>query len=92
MRRRRRHEIDAVDDCTLVCTPAHDPTVAVDADRASILLAGLPEKQREAVYLRHFCDLTFAEIGRVVGAPTFTAASRYRLGISRLRRLMGGEP
>ena len=35
---------------------------------------------------------TFAEIGRIVGVPKFTAASRYRNGIAKLRRLMEGRP
>ena len=29
------------------------------------------------------------EIGRATGVPTFTAASRYRLGMRRLKRLAG---
>ena len=56
------------------------------------MLKDLPPPQREALYLRHFAGLTFAQIGRVAGVPTFTAASRYRLGIRRLRRMMGIEP
>jgi RNA polymerase sigma-70 factor (ECF subfamily) len=66
-----------------------DPGTAADAARASRLLRGLPPAQREAVYLRHFAGMSFAEIGNVTGVPTFTAASRYRLGIGRLRNLMG---
>ena len=64
------------------------PEESIDARNASRLLSELPDAQREAVYLRHFADLTFAEIGRVTGVPTFTAASRYRLGIRRLRKQM----
>ena len=52
----------------------------------------LPPAQREAIYLRHFAGCSFAEIGRATGVPTFTAASRYRLGLQRLRRLVGVEP
>jgi DNA-directed RNA polymerase specialized sigma24 family protein len=55
------------------------------------MLAGLPLKQRETIYLRHFAGCTFADIGRIVGVPTFTASSRYRLGVHRLRRLMEKE-
>jgi len=91
VRRRRRHDVEPSEDQALLCAPDHDPSIAVDATRASALLAQLPAKQRDVIYLRHFCDLTFKTIGRVVGVPTFTAASRYRLGIARLRRLLGGE-
>ncbi|MCP4661923.1 MAG: sigma-70 family RNA polymerase sigma factor [bacterium] len=71
-----------------------DPNVeqSADAAKASALLARLPPGQREVVYLRHFEDLTFREIGGVTGVGTFTAASRYRLAIRRLRKQMGVEP
>lgn len=79
----------ALDDL-VVADPA-DPSAAVDAGRVSRLLVRLSPPQRAAVYLRHFAGLSFAAIGRVTGAPTFTAASRYRLGLARLRRLLGVE-
>jgi RNA polymerase sigma-70 factor (ECF subfamily) len=66
-----------------------DAERAADHDRAARALAALPPKLREALFLRHWADLTFAEIGRVTGVPTFTAASRFRLGIARLRRDLG---
>lgn len=85
--RRRRITVEAGDALLEPVRP--DPGTAADAARASRLLLGLPAAQREAVYLRHFAGLSFAEIGDVTGVPTFTAASRYRLGIGRLRSLMG---
>ena len=85
--RRRKRTVEADDS---VLEPVlQDPVSAVDAARASRLVMVLPVGQREAVYLRHFAGLSFAEIGDVTGVPTFTAASRYRLGIGRLRKLMG---
>ena len=85
--RRRKRTVEADDS---VLEPVlDDPVSAVDAARASRLVMVLPAGQREAVYLRHFAGLSFAEIGDVTGVPTFTAASRYRLGIGRLRKLMG---
>jgi RNA polymerase sigma-70 factor (ECF subfamily) len=67
------------------------PERRIDAERASRSLAELPASQREAIYLRHFGGCSFAEIGRATGVPTFTAASRYRLGMRRLRELTGVE-
>ena len=64
----------------------------VEARRTSRLLLELPPAQREAIYLRHFAGCSFAEIGRATSVPTFTAASRYRLGIRRLRDRMGVKP
>ena len=69
-----------------------DPERAAEATRLSERLARLPDPQREAVFLRHFAGLSFRAIGTVTGVPTFTAASRYRLAIRRLRKLMGVEP
>lgn len=91
-RRRRRFVPDPDVGLSLVEAPASDPARAVDAARASALLANLPAKQREVVFLHHFEELTFAAIGDVMGIPTFTAASRYRLGIARLRRAMEVRP
>jgi RNA polymerase sigma-70 factor (ECF subfamily) len=73
----------------LLQTDPVDPGRALDARRASTALRSLPAAQREAIVLHHFSGLTFADIGRVMGVPTFTAASRFRNGIRTLRRLMG---
>jgi len=88
--RRRRPAVDP-EACPFLEAPGEEPERRLDARRASRLLRELPPAQREAVYLRCFAGLTFAEAGRVTGVPTFTAASRYRLGIRRLRRSMGVE-
>ncbi|MGD2115153.1 MAG: RNA polymerase sigma factor [Acidobacteriota bacterium] len=79
------------DDLLLEAAPA-DPAAGVDAEAASRHLRRLPLRQREAVYLRYFAELSFAEIGRVTGVSLFTAASRCRLGLQKLRKWMGVEP
>lgn len=91
-RRRNRRPTQAIESCPFLTAATADRDRALDAERASSLLARLPASQRTVIYLRHFASLTFAEIGRVVGVPMFTAASRYRNGIIRLRRLMEGKP
>ena len=63
----------------------------LDAAQVSVLLSALPESTREIVYLKHFAGCTFAEIGEIVGVPKFTAASRYRIGIEKLRKLTEGD-
>ena len=88
---RRRRKSEPLESCRFLESTSADTDRELDAERAGSLLAGLPHAQRETVYLRHFADCTFAEIGRVTGVPTFTAASRYRLGISKLRDLMEEE-
>lgn len=89
-RRSGRHAAEPLDGLVLAAAD-RDPIAVVDAGRVSRCLHRLSAAQREAIYLRHFAGLTFAEIGRVAGVPTFTAASRYRLGIARVRRWLGVE-
>jgi RNA polymerase sigma-70 factor, ECF subfamily len=88
---RRRHTTTELDDAFVAAVEV-DHGAGIDAAAVSRLLRDLPAAQREAVYLRHFAELTFAEIGDVTGVPTFTAASRYRLGVGRLRRALGVKP
>lgn len=88
--RRRRKTVEAED--AILEAVAADHQDSADAGRLSSLLLRLPAAQREAVWLRHFAELSFAEIGDTTGVPVFTAASRYRLGMRRLRRMLGVEP
>ncbi len=62
-----------------------------DADRLALArrVARLPPEQREVLALRIWSGLSFREIGRITGVSLFTAASRYRLAIDRLRRELG---
>ncbi|MCC6484045.1 MAG: RNA polymerase sigma factor [Armatimonadetes bacterium] len=48
----------------------------------------LPVEQREVVSLKVLDEMTFAEIGSVLGISANTAASRYRYAIGKLRRTM----
>ena len=64
------------------------PERAIEAQRASRLLSRLPAAQREVIYLRLFVGESFADIAAITGVPTFTAASRYRRGLSKLRRFI----
>ncbi len=88
LRKRKRHPSESLEFCALVEASSCDPDRLLDAERASAHLAMISESQRDVIYLRHFADCTFSQISNVLGIPTFTAASRYRLGIKKLRRLM----
>jgi RNA polymerase sigma-70 factor (ECF subfamily) len=61
---------------------------AVSAERQEIIASAmgcLPQEQREALVLRIFGGLTFAQIAQVVSAPLPTVASRYQRALERLR-------
>lgn len=90
-RRRQRRPTAPLDAAALLTAPAADPDRHLDAERATALLAALPVRQREVVYLRHFTECTFSTIAKITGVPTFTAASRYRLALRKLRHLMETE-
>ena len=90
-RRRARRPEEPLENVSFVEAEETSPERRLDAERVSRRLAELPPAQREAIYLRHFAGCSFAEIGKATGVPTFTAASRYRLGMRRLRRLTGVE-
>ena len=89
LRKRGRQRDEPLDEhCLLVFEP--DGLVnQLDGGNAARALAQLPGPQREVIYLRHFGPFTFSEIGDIVGTSTFTAASRYRLAMRKLRRLLG---
>jgi RNA polymerase sigma-70 factor (ECF subfamily) len=89
-RRRSRRRDNATGDFRAFAAPAADPGRMIDADRAWELIRRLSPRQREVIFLHHFAELSFKEIGRCLGIPAFTAASRHRLAIAALRRLLGG--
>ncbi len=88
VRGKQRRLAEPVDEVPYLVAPSGDSDRGIEARMLSGLVARLPEKQREVVLLRHFADCTFADIGRITGVPTFTAASRHRLAIAKLRRLL----
>lgn len=94
VRRRGKREIP-VDPNEFGLLPAEtpDPPVPEEAETAARHLAALPEKQREVIVLKIFRDMTFDDISISIGISLNTAASRYRYGMEKLKRLMhGGRP
>lgn len=67
------------------------PDAAEHAEEIAELEAALrklPDEQREVVFLKCAEGFTFAKIGELLDVSQDTAASRYRYGIDKLRRLM----
>jgi RNA polymerase sigma-70 factor (ECF subfamily) len=88
-RRRKRRAEDPLENAHLVECVSGTGERALDAGDVSRKLRKLPPEQREIVYLHVFAGCSFSEAGRTAGIPTFTAASRYRLALERLRSLLG---
>ena len=51
-------------------------------------LGDLPNDQREVIVLHVWGELTFSEIGELLGVSSNTAASRYRYALAKLRGSM----
>lgn len=54
-------------------------------------LGDLPEDQREVIVLHVWGELTFSEIGVLLGVSLNTAASRYRYALAKLRDAMSAK-
>ncbi|MEM7248115.1 MAG: sigma-70 family RNA polymerase sigma factor [Acidobacteriota bacterium] len=88
---RKRSKDVEIEEAALLAGPGSVEEWRADAGRLSEALHRLSDQQREVLYLKHFSELSFAEIGKTVGVPTFTAASRYRLGLKRLRKMLDAD-
>lgn len=62
---------------------------AEDVSQIKKLLSDLPEKQKQAVTLRIFEELSFREIGAIIGSSEGAARVNYHHGIRRLREMLG---
>ncbi len=89
VRRASRREAEPIEEHAELAAEPRDHARAIDARRAWALLGRLSPRQREVVYLHDAGGMSHAEIGRCLGIPTFTAASRYRLALAALRGLLG---
>ena len=56
------------------------------ADSVRRILRSLPKSQSEVVILKHWEELTFAEIAEALGLSQNTVASRYRYAMEKLQR------
>lgn len=77
--------------------PGGDPQRHVQCrelgERVQAALASLPAEQREAVVLRHFAELSYAEMSLATGVPETTVKSRLYAARQRLLALLrGGGP
>jgi RNA polymerase sigma-70 factor (ECF subfamily) len=74
---------------TLEARPAADGVEALERrDQIQVALEALTEEYREVVVLRHFADLSYAEISEVVGVPEKTVRSRLFSARQRLGALL----
>jgi len=95
---RARDRLTVVEGARLEARAELDPTRPAPAlerseGRAAVRVAlrELPPAQREALVLAYWGGLTAEEIARRTDAPLGTAKSRLRLGLTKLREVLGSE-
>jgi RNA polymerase sigma-70 factor (sigma-E family) len=72
-----------------VAAPERDLDAALDLRAA---LTKLPPRQRAAVVLRYYCDLSVEEVGRELRCSPGTVKSQTARGIDGLRRILNSSP
>jgi RNA polymerase sigma-70 factor (ECF subfamily) len=72
--------------------PPADTGVSFDrreqAEVVAAALTGLPAHLREVVVLRHYEDLSFEEMGRLLGVPATTLKSRFTVAMKKLEQVL----
>ena len=81
----KRRRVVSIDDLALLMG-MDDPPVWPEIREA---IASLPERQRTALFLRHYADLEYDQIGAVLGVARGTVAATLNTAHARLRAVLG---
>ena len=71
--------------------PAAHPAAEDSLDLLAAL-AKLPPRQRAALVLRYYCDLSITDTADLLGCTTGTVKSQTSRGLDTLRRVLGAHP
>lgn len=82
----RRRERRVASRAAATAPDLHAAALRADLVRA---LRALPSRQREAVVLRHLCDLPERDVAVLMGCSTGTVKSTTARGLDRLRVVLG---
>ncbi len=69
-------------------SPDKDLRVREDVDILQRGMASLSENEREVILLRHYADLSFSDIAKIMETPVGTALARAHRGLTKLREWM----
>ncbi len=71
--------------------PSFDPDITTRAELRDAL-AAIPPRQRAAIVLRFYCDLTVEQTAHELGCSPGTVKSQTSRGLAALRRIMESAP
>lgn len=89
IRQSRRYKVKEEQEMETFAHEEPNPAEYLNTEKLGHAISTLKIGQREVLYLHLYQDLTFRQIGKIMGISTFTAASRYRLAIAQLRKVFG---
>ena len=95
LRSRRVHRVEPLGDDSLWADGsdvARLVEVLIDGGQAHGAVAQLPHAQRRTIELAYFGGLTQTEIAAELALPLGTIKGRVRLGLQRLRTVLGAQP
>ncbi|HWJ81567.1 MAG TPA: SigE family RNA polymerase sigma factor [Nocardioides sp.] len=81
----RRRRLTEVGDGPLETIAARSAGTTDDRDQIVRLLAGLTERERRVVVLRHYCDLSEADVAAELGIAAGTVKSTLSRALGKLR-------
>lgn len=90
-RRFRRREAPVPEPARTVPPAADGAAARADAEAVWTLCATLPDKQRAAVVLRFYEDLSYAEIGELLNCAEATARSHVHRALAALKTTLAKE-
>ena len=89
-RARRDTALEEVDRVAALDDPWREVELTLQRDVLKKGLATLPEEQRRTIELAYFGGYTQTEIAGAMGVPIGTVKGRMRIGLQKLRALLGG--
>jgi RNA polymerase sigma-70 factor (ECF subfamily) len=87
--RRQRKEPRHLDDVEAAAGDPSPEAICEQAERGRLVarsIAELPESLRLVLVLRHYEEMTFEEVARLLGEPASTIKSRFSAALQRLRQ------
>ena len=93
-KRREQEHVAQASESGWETSPLFEWSLELEESRAALeeALTQLPVEQREVVVLRIWGELTFPQIGELMGVSHDTAASRYRYALPALRKRLTSLP